>query len=112
MSQRDNFVGGFVVGAIVGGLVGGVVGVLLASRRLNHLSSDPLLNTDQQDAKAGSKKRSLTGSTEQEMEVARRNLEGKIAQLNDAIDDVRQQLGTVHGGQANETGTRSLAQDP
>ena len=36
-------------------------------------------------------------STEQSIEVARRSLEDKIAQLNDAIDGVRQQLGHVNG---------------
>jgi hypothetical protein len=30
------------------------------------------------------------------MEIARRNLEDKIARLNLAIDDARQQLGTVN----------------
>ena len=44
------------------------------------------------------------------MEVARRGLEDKIAQLNDAIDDVRQQLGTVNGGESNRE--RSIAPEP
>jgi hypothetical protein len=34
-------------------------------------------------------------STEESIELARHGLEDKIAQLNLAIDDVRQQLGTV-----------------
>jgi hypothetical protein len=35
--------------------------------------------------------------TEEGMEAARLGLEAKIAQLNDAIDDVRQQLGYING---------------
>jgi hypothetical protein len=53
------------------------------------------------------KKRQLRAATEQNMEVARRGLEDKIAQLNDAIDDVRQQLGTVNGN--GESGEQSAA---
>jgi prefoldin subunit 5 len=34
--------------------------------------------------------------TEQSIEAARQGLEQKIAQLNEAIDDVRQQISQVH----------------
>lgn len=108
MSEQGNFVGGFLVGTVVGGLVGGVLGVLVASRLSQ---SEP---TDEENRLAGlegkpnkgSKKRQIKASTEQSIEVARRGLEDKIAQLNEAIDDVRQQLGavngTVHGGEDQE----------
>jgi hypothetical protein len=47
------------------------------------------------------------------MEVARRGLEDKIAQLNDAIDDVRQQLGTVNGTPKEPNKAQAIApQDP
>jgi hypothetical protein len=37
------------------------------------------------------------------METARLGLEDKISQLNQAIDDVRQQLGSVNGNNSSET---------
>jgi hypothetical protein len=37
------------------------------------------------------------------IESTRRSLETKIAQLNLAIDDVRQQLGTVNGASQPDT---------
>ncbi len=83
MSQRDSFPGGFFAGAIFGGLVGGVLGALLTSRRSNE--------SDREDQSL------LEPSTEENIEVARRSLEDKIAQLNLAIDDVRQRLGAVNG---------------
>lgn len=93
MSQRDGFASGFiagaVVGSIVGGVVGGVLGAILVSRRSNGADENPhsLL-------KSGTEEKLPPGET---IEVARRRLEDKIAQLNLAIDDVRQQLGTVNG---------------
>ncbi len=83
MSQRDSFAGGFFAGAIFGGLVGGVLGALFTSRRSNE--------SDREDQSL------LEPSTEENIEVARRSLEDKIAQLNLAIDDVRQRLGAVNG---------------
>jgi hypothetical protein len=90
MSQQDNFFGGFVLGTIVGGVVGGIAGVLVSSRLAQE--EDGLKKID-----GKAKKRNLKPPTEQTIEVARRGLEDKIAQLNDAIDDVRQQLGAVNG---------------
>ncbi|GAP93681.1 hypothetical protein [Leptolyngbya sp. NIES-2104] len=91
MSQQDNFSGGFVLGAIVGGIVGGIIGSVVTSQRLaEEVEEKPEL----QNAKP---KKRVRGSSEQNIELARRSLEDKIAQLNDAIDDVRQQLGSVNG---------------
>jgi hypothetical protein len=45
------------------------------------------------------------------MEVARLSLEDKIAQLNQAIDDVRLQLGDVNGNAQAPGGSGSIAQD-
>ncbi|MEC4806505.1 MAG: hypothetical protein SAJ12_17605 [Jaaginema sp. PMC 1079.18] len=85
MSQRDGFTGGFVAGALIGGLVGGLVGALVTrGRAAPPESEDPLLEVDPEQAEA-------------RIEDARRSLEAKIAQLNLAIDDVRQQLGSVNG---------------
>jgi len=94
MSQQDNFSGGFVLGAIVGGIVGGVIGAVVTSQRLAEESEKPSTKPELQNAKP---KRRMRGSAEQDIEIARRGLEDKIAQLNDAIDDVRQQLGNVNG---------------
>lgn len=98
MSQQGNFVGGFLLGTVVGGVVGGIVGVLVTSRLSQPGTSDGESSISKLDnAERRGKKRQLKASTEQNMEVARRGLEDKIAQLNEAIDDVRQQLGTVNG---------------
>ena len=114
MSQQDNFSGGFVLGAIVGGIVGGVLGSLLTSQRLENASEEPLLKkADAPETKVSKgKKRSLRGSTEQNIELARRSLEDKIAQLNDAIDDVRQQLSSVNGRATELDQEGSLTEEP
>ena len=94
MSQPDNFASGFLTGALLGGVIGGMVGVLVTSR-LNRDSKESesfKLTHDEENPE-----RSLQGMSEERMEVARRGLEDKIAQLNEAIDDVRQQLGGVNG---------------
>jgi hypothetical protein len=92
MSQ-NNFFGGFVLGTVVGGVVGGIMGTLVSSRMSQPEDADGIKKLDA----AAKKKRNLKAPTEQTIEVARRGLEDKIAQLNDAIDDVRQQLGAVNG---------------
>ena len=87
MSQRNGFTGGFLAGIIVGGAVGGIIGSLLRSRLENNSEEDnsPLLKS--------AKSEKL--DTEANIEMARRRLENKIAQLNLAIDDVREQFGQV-----------------
>ncbi len=98
MSQRDGFASGFLAGAIVGGLIGGVIGALVVAQRdvEEEETEQPLLNTKRQEAKIlKGRKRQL--DSEERIETARRSLEDKIAQLNTAIDDVRQQLGKVNG---------------
>ena len=83
MSQKDGFAGGFLTGAIFGGVIGGVVGAIVANRTTLKKPTNPNKLETSDLLKLG---------TEEEMEIARRNLENKIAQLNCAIDDVRQQL--------------------
>ncbi len=85
MSQRDGFGSGFVIGSIVGGVIGGVLGALLTSRGEQESMVERFIEPGEQ----------MPFPTEDEMEVARHNLEDKIAQLNSAIDNVRQQLETV-----------------
>lgn len=104
MSNRDGFATGLIAGAAVGGLVGGLLGVLLASRVStdNDTTEEKLLprqDTERQKA-----------TTEAEIiEAGRQSLESKIAQLNQAIDDVRQQIGGVNGN-VEKTG-RSLSEE-
>lgn len=85
MSQRDGFTSGFLAGTLVGGLVGGIVGALVATRRNDSTQEEfSTLEGDPDRAEAS-------------IEGARRSLEAKIAQLNLAIDDVRQQLSSPNG---------------
>lgn len=90
VSNRSGFTGGFFAGALLGGVVGGVLGAVLANRQT-------------QDATVEDETRSLPAeggrqlARANDMESARRNLEDKIAQLNDTIDDVREQLHVVNG---------------
>ena len=101
MSQRDNFTSGFLLGALVGGTVGGIIGAIVASRYQKEIPADPETplppegseNRDDRSAEL-LPRQSLyrRRMSEARMENARRSLEGKIAQLNDAIDDVRQQF--------------------
>ena len=107
MSQRDNFTKGFLVGALVGGAVGGLLGAIVTSRygqpsplREDDLDEDTT-GEDPNTSSPGSpnRRRSLyrRRMDEARLENARRSLEGKIAQLNEAIDDVRQQFDDPHG---------------
>jgi gas vesicle protein len=88
MSQKNGFGSGFILGSVVGGIVGGLLGTVLASRgeKGNSNKDDSLL-------RAGTE---IPFSDEENIELARHGLEDKIAQLNLAIDDVRQQLGSVN----------------
>ena len=88
MSQRDNFLGGFLLGTLVGGTVGGVLGVVLSTRRSKEIE-------DKTDSFLDNGKPENILDTETNIELARRRLEDKIAQLNGAIDDVRHQLANV-----------------
>ena len=98
MSQQDNFIGGFLAGTVVGGVVGGILGVLITSKLANSEASTANEPFSKLEGKPGKvRKGQLKAPTEQSIEAARRGLEDKIAQLNDAIDDVRQQLGSVNG---------------
>jgi uncharacterized membrane protein len=112
MSQQDNFSGGFLVGAIVGGIVGGIVGAVVASRNQNNADDTSLLPAERLDSKNGKgKKRPLRAANSNNIELARRSLEDKIAQLNDAIDDVRQQLSTVNENASEPKAVDSLTED-
>ncbi|WP_017318546.1 hypothetical protein [Mastigocladopsis repens] len=100
MSQRDGFASGFFAGAIFGSVVGGIVGALVVTRRdpEQAIEEEAQMTTNSVEAKKAAKRRQIKASENEsmEMEIARRSLEDKIAQLNATIDEVRQQLGNVN----------------
>lgn len=115
MSQQDGFSGGFLLGTLVGGVVGGVVGALLATKQLENSTTeeDRVLSTTLKESKTPKRKGLFKpASAQTDMEAARRSLEDKIAQLNDAIDDVRQQLGGVNGGLLSDTSEQAISKKP
>lgn len=94
MSQQNGFGSGFIFGSIVGGVVGGLLGNALANRQERQITAaqnDPTKSD-----------RELSFSSEESIELARHGLEDKIAQLNLAIDDVRQQLDSVNSNSLEE----------
>lgn len=106
MSQQDNFGSGFFLGTLFGGIVGGVIGVVVATRvtaRDRRGSDEESLN--------GSEPEGMLAASEEEMEIARRGLEDKIAQLNTAIDDVRQRLNSPNGYPQSAAEERSMHHD-
>ena len=88
MSQKDNFGNGFVLGSIVGGVVGGLLGTLLATK------TESIVNSRKRIIKEGQPP--IDFASEESIENARHGLEDKIAQLNLAIDEVKQQLDSVN----------------
>lgn len=108
MASRDGFGSGFIWGALLGGVVGGLVGAALATRDqdepLNELPEKGNPATAEGTLRPRRRPRLTSGeSSEARMETARQGLEDKIAQLNDAIDDVRRQLGNRNGRPIHET---------
>ena len=104
MSNKDGFASGLIAGAAVGGLVGGLLGILLGAKISNDNDSTEENLFDAQDTEGQKTKTEVAG-----IEEARQSLEGKIAQLNQAIDDVRQQIAGVNGNL--EKTERSLSED-
>ncbi|MGL5833299.1 MAG: hypothetical protein ACRC1Z_08705 [Waterburya sp.] len=90
MGQQNGFGSGFIIGSVIGAVVGGVLGTVLATEREKQgtLTNSYKLKKAPQGAE-------ISFGTEEGIELARHGLEDKIAQLNLAIDDVRQQLGRV-----------------
>jgi len=116
MTQRDGFAGGFFAGAIVGSIIGGVIGTLVAQRRDSaaELAEDRQENqitaTGNSNFDKSAKGRQMADAASGvEMEIARRSLEDKIAQLNATIDEVRDQLSNVNknSGEVNQYSSRS-----
>lgn len=115
MSQQEGLTSAFIAGTVVGGVIGGVLGAILAARYGNDGESqqDSLVATPNPIKRGRGKKESPGSSDEESIEAARRSLEDKIAQLNDAIDDVRRQLGGADRDTTQQLDDRqSLAQEP
>jgi gas vesicle protein len=110
MTQRDGFTSGFIAGTLVGGILGGAIGALLASQRLSEMALDAesRKNADLPEANNNKRQRRQFKATasDKSIEMARRSLEDKIAQLNETIDEVRQTLGQVNGNQPEENAER------
>lgn len=96
-----------MAGAAVGGLVGAVLGAVLSRRAAEALLTEP------SEAKAFQRSNGKASQLDPErIEVARLSLEDKIAQLNQAIDDVRLQLGDVNGNvKVHNSEGSSIAKD-
>ncbi len=93
MSNRDGFNGGFWLGTLVGGVIGGIVGVTISERRANRLEDE-----DRRRMSGDGDKRPLKSSRSRRldrMEMARRSLDDKINDLNNAIDSVRSSISPV-----------------
>lgn len=94
MSNRSGFGNGFWLGTLVGGVVGGVIGATIANRQANRYGDElagGLLGGERGE------KRPLKSSrmrTADRMERARRSLDDKISDLNNAIDVVRSSIST------------------
>ncbi len=86
--SNGNFSGGFLLGALVGGAIGGAIGAAVVSKSRRGAKRKPKLTG--RDRKLDAISDSI------DPEVKRRELEAKIAHLNDTIDDVREQLHVVH----------------
>ncbi len=101
-NQGDRFSSGFIAGTIFGGIVGGFVGTWLATK-LNEAETDELTGSDGGPASLAKeqlkriRQRVFNVSDDVTIEEARVGLDDKIAQLNDAIDQARQQLSKVNG---------------
>ncbi|WP_299041834.1 hypothetical protein [uncultured Thermosynechococcus sp.] len=82
MENRGNGFGwGFVVGAVVGGIVGSIVTLLVRENSSNKLQLSKRERPE-----------SLNGNDERLMESMRLELEAKIAQINEAVDDLQHRL--------------------
>ncbi len=107
--QQSDFIAGVVAGAVLGGIIGGVIGFVLAPKitkgsgegqqrdldRLNGASVPPERPRLRALADPAGPSSSNWKEWEQEAEriaQARRTLEAKIAELNEAIQATRAQL--------------------
>ena len=108
MSQQDNFSSGFLWGAVLGGIAGGFVGAVLANRSGEpdgDLDDDLNGRKNPTPVKSSRRPLRLESAPQKNMELARQSLEDKIASLNSAIDEVRQQLHQVNTEEVRSDGS-------
>ncbi len=105
MSNKDGFVSGLIAGAAVGSLLGGFLGILVGTS----ISDDADLAENLLDSQDTEKRKSIKQSDR--TEKARQSLESKIAQLNQAIDEVRQQIGDVNGNLVSTNAEQSIYEE-
>jgi len=79
-SKSGNFWGGFLFGSLIGGVVGALVANTISRRTLSE--ADDFAEDDE----------ALPDDSNNGQDLARRNLEQKIAQLNASIDAVSKEL--------------------
>jgi hypothetical protein len=99
-NDDDNFIDGLLIGAVVGTLVGGILGVLLAPRRRTLPAVTP-------ETEASAQTEEMPESTNGSIESARRGLEEKLEQLNQAIEATRTKLTNNPGGDPPPTEPQS-----
>ncbi|WKT83763.1 MULTISPECIES: hypothetical protein [unclassified Thermosynechococcus] len=86
MNNRGNGFGwGFLAGALFGGIAGSLVTLLVKDRLSEAITSDS-------GRLKGDKTAPLNGSDDNLMESMRLELEAKIAQINEAVDDLQNRL--------------------
>lgn len=90
-NRGDRFGWGFVVGALFGGITGSLISLLLKEKLT-------AINTTDAAPRKGANAQGLTGSDEALMESMRLELEAKIAQINEAVDDLQSRLSTDDKG--------------
>lgn len=100
-NQGDRFLGGFVAGSLFGGLVGGLVGSYLVNRLGDRVLSEDGDSDASIEGTLKSARNLLRRSNDLSIEDAREGLEEKIAELNDAIDQAREQLNHVNDVSSN-----------
>jgi hypothetical protein len=111
MSQNQaGSTGAFILGTVVGGIVGGILGAALVNRQ--HVETDREVSPSNKGAKR-QRQPTIKASDEQTIELVRQNLEEKIAQLNNTIDEVRFQLsGAGSRGARTEAANSPSTQHP
>jgi hypothetical protein len=108
MSQSDRFGSGFVLGALVGGVLGGVLGASLVQRAGTKLRKGQLNGQGRRPHLREPRLRETDGSVEGRLEEARQSMEDKISLINQAIENLRQEMDTV---EEQQTGSSPLAEE-
>ncbi len=90
-NRGDRFGWGFVAGTLFGAIAGSLVSLLLKEKLTEMSASDAA-------TLKGSAAADLNGTEETLMESMRLELEAKIAQINEAVDDLQNRLSTDEAG--------------